>query len=86
MPTSRIVASCSAVSTPSATMVAFHLGGELLERAQDGVGRVVKGDALDQRQVDLHDLEADLAEQAQAGVAGTHVVGGQASPPLPGRP
>ena len=34
--------------------------------------------ALDQREVDLDDVEGDLAEEAQAGVAGTHVVGGDA--------
>ena len=33
---------------------------------------------MDQRQVDLDDVEAELAQQPQAGIAGTHVVGGHA--------
>ena len=52
------------------------LAGELPERAEDGLGGVVGGPGLDQRQVDLDDVELELPEQAQAGVAGAHVVRG----------
>ena len=37
----------------------------------------VDGPALDERQVDLDDVELELAEQPQPGVAGTDVVGGE---------
>ena len=54
--------------------------GELLQGPQDAVRRVVEDAALDQRQVDLDDVEVDLAEEPQAGVPGTHVVGGEPHP------
>ena len=73
-----MTASCSLVSTPSATIVALHRAGEFLERAQYAVRRVVEDAALDERQVDLDDVEVDLAEEPQAGVAGADVVRGEA--------
>jgi hypothetical protein len=36
-----------------------------------------------ERQVDLDDVEMELAEESQAGVAGTDVVGGEAHPRPP---
>ena len=50
------------------------LAGDGAERAQDRLGRLVVGAGPDQREVDLHDVEVDLAQQAQAGVAGPDVV------------
>ena len=44
------------------------------------MGRVLADAALHERQVDLDDVEVDLAEQPQAGVAGADVVGGEAHP------
>ena len=78
-----MTASCSLVSTPSATIVARPARGELLERAQDAVRRVVEDAALDQRQVDLDDVEVDLAQEPQAGVAGADVVRREAHPGPP---
>ena len=49
--------------------------GEVLERAQHVARRIVLGALLHEREVDLDDVEAQLGEQAQAGVAGAHVVG-----------
>ena len=49
--------------------------GELLERAQHCLRGIVLDAGLDQREIDLHDVELELAEQPQAGVAGSHVIG-----------
>ena len=54
--------------------------GQLLERAQDAVGRVVQDPALDEGQVDLDDVEVDLGQESQSGVAGTDVVGRETHP------
>ena len=54
--------------------------GEVAQRPDDLERRVVDGAALDQRQVDLDDVELELAEQPQPGVAGTDVVGREADP------
>jgi hypothetical protein len=56
------------------------LAGELLERAQHGLRGVVLRPGLDERQVDLHDLEADVAEEPETGVARSDVVGREAHP------
>ena len=53
-------------------------GGEVHQRAQHRSRGVVLGAILHQREIDLHDVEAHLAEQPQAGVAGADVVGGEA--------
>src|SRR4051794_26614072 len=42
--------------------------------------RVLDSAALHEREVDLDDVEVDLAEQAQPGVSGTDVVRGEAHP------
>ena len=52
--------------------------GQVAQRPDDLERRVADGAALDQREVDLDDVEAELAEQPQAGVAGPDVVGGDA--------
>ena len=44
--------------------------------------RVVQDAALDQRQVDLDDVELDLAQQPETGVAGPDIVGRDAHPRL----
>ena len=49
--------------------------GQVAQRPDDLEGRVAEGAALDQRQVDLDDVEPELAEQPQAGVPGADVVG-----------
>ena len=49
--------------------------GEVQERAQDRARGVALRAFLHEREVDLHDVEADLREEAQAGVAGADVVG-----------
>ena len=79
----RMAASCSDVSTPSATTEACQRVGELLERPQDRQLRIVQDPALDERQVDLDDVELDLAQQPEAGVPRADVVGGEphADPP-----
>ena len=80
IPRLRMTDSCGAVSTPSATIDTFHCAGQLLERPEHRVGRILADAALDERQVDLDDIEVDLAEQPQACVAGADVVGGQPHP------
>src|SRR4029079_4235079 len=52
--------------------------GEVAQRPDDLERRLVDGAALDQRQVDLDDVELELAEEAKPGVAGADVVGGEA--------
>ncbi len=47
--------------------------------------RVVQDAALHERQVDLDDVEVDLAQEPQAGVAGADVVGREAHPRAPAR-
>ena len=54
--------------------------GQVAQRADDLERGLVDGAALDERQVDLDDVELELAEQPQPGVAGTDVVGGEADP------
>ena len=49
--------------------------GQVAQRPDDPRRLVAGGAALDERQVDLDDVEAQLAQQPQAGVAGTDVVG-----------
>ena len=54
--------------------------GEVAQRAQHGPRGVALGALLDERQVDLDDVEADLAQQPQAGIARANVVGGDTDP------
>ena len=51
--------------------------GQVAQRPDDLERGVVDGAALDERQVDLDDVEPELAEQPQPGVAGADVVGGE---------
>ena len=51
--------------------------GQLLEGTQDRERRVVQDATLDQREVDLDDVELDLAQEPEPGVAGPDVVSGQ---------
>src|SRR5262245_44937392 len=51
--------------------------GEVAEGPDDLERRIMDRATLDQRQVDLDDVEAELAEKPQAGVAGPDVVGGE---------
>ena len=60
--------------------------GQVAQRPDDLERGLADGAALDQRQVDLDDVEAELAEQPQPGVAGADVVGGDAACRRPGRP
>ena len=52
--------------------------GHLAQAAQDRQRRLVEQAALDEREVDLDDVERDLAQEAQPGVARPDVVGGDA--------
>ena len=56
------------------------LRGELLQGPEDGVRRILADAALHERQVDLDDVEVDLAEQPEPGVARADVVRGEAHP------
>ena len=60
---------------PSATTSAPQRSARSRSVADDLQRGVAHGAALDERQVDLDDVEAELAEQPQAGVAGADVVG-----------
>ena len=59
--------------------------GQFLEGTQDGERRVVENATLDQRQVDLDDVELDLAEEPKARVPGSDIVGRQPESGLPAR-
>ena len=52
--------------------------GQVAQRADDLERGLVDGAALDERQVDLDDVELELAEEPEPGVAGADVVGGEA--------
>ena len=60
--------------------------GEVAQRLEDLERGLADGPALDEREVDLDDVEPELAQQPQPGVAGTDVVGGDAGSRRPGRP
>ena len=65
------------VSTPSATTDACQRAASSWSARRTASVRVVQDAALDERQVDLDDVELDLAQQPEAGVAGADVVGGE---------
>ena len=48
---------------------------QLHDRAEHRARRAVRGAALDEAEVDLEDVEADLGQEPQAGVAGADVIG-----------
>ena len=54
--------------------------GELDHRTDDGVGRPLRLAALDEGQVHLQDVELDLRQEPEAGVAGADVIGREANP------
>ena len=60
---------------PSAMTSAPQRSARSRSGPDDLEGGLADGAALDERQVDLDDVEPDLAQQAQAGVAGPDVVG-----------
>src|SRR6186997_263011 len=65
---------------------ASALTGHRPERLEDRLRWAVLGPRADQRQVDLHDVEVEVAEQAEAGIPGADIVDGDtdAVPPQAG--
>ena len=56
--------------------------GELDDGPEHGTRRSLRA-ALDERQVDLQDVEADLGEEAEPGIAGADVIGREADAGAP---
>ena len=63
------------VSTPSATIVWLRRRASSLQGSQHGLGGIVPGPGLHQREIDLHDVELELPQQPETRVAGPHVIG-----------
>ena len=80
------MSSWAGVSIPSATTSAPHRSARSRRVRSDLQRRVADRAALDEREVDLDDVELELAQQPQPGVAGPDVVGGEADARRRGRP